>query len=710
MAKKSKKKSAEKHGKHQVKKDETLQNDAALIKEDVEKLPVEPVEADTDITEENELNHEAEQTHNETEEFLSDEEEPESVEKVLEESEETKAQEHHSEKKSKKKAKQHHKPVMEVTPVEPTEPVETEEERMAKLEAKKKTLAVIKKVAIGVGIFVVVIGLFAGFLAYSNQRIFPRTQIIGMDIGSSQLNKVKENLTLKANEYLKAPIAFDYNGKQVPLTPEQLGIELDLEQTVKSIPVFSLENPDIGGVTGSIFMPKKLTFQYKLNENKALQLLRKSFELDAKAPQNASLSYKDKKFQVNPEKTGIVIDKKSLLDNLDTNVSQLESSAIALVTVTQEPTVAAVELEKQQASLTPLLQKSITLFHGTEKMTLPLIEHLDAVEFVRAGDTVDGQHAASSDKIEIQLNQTKLDPFLVENLIKDLEVVASPVSISTNAEGKVLFDGKAEDGKVVPREALYAKLNQAVNKSEAKVEVPLDTQKATVTISEDLQKLGITELLSTGYTTYFGSPANRMHNINVGIAKYNGLLIKPGEEFSFNTTLGAVDGRSGYKMEKVIKGNKAEYEYGGGICQVSTTLYRGLLYAGLPITARRAHTWKVSYYSQVLGPGLDATIYLGGQDLKFMNDTGNTLLLQSFTDGAKAYFKIYGTSDGRTVKLDGPFGGGLSYRWVQHIFDKDGKEIKTETITSKYIPMPVEAPKTENPTPPAAAVPPKSTF
>jgi vancomycin resistance protein YoaR len=103
-------------------------------------------------------------------------------------------------------------------------------------------------------------------------------------------------------------------------------------------------------------------------------------------------------------------------------------------------------------------------------------------------------------------------------------------------------------------------------------------------------------------------------------------LIAPDAEFSFNDVLGPVEPGSGFKMEKVIKKDKAEYELGGGICQVSTTMYRAILQAGLPITERKPHSWKVSYYGQSMGHGLDATIYPGVSDLKFLNDTGNYLL------------------------------------------------------------------------------------
>lgn len=194
-------------------------------------------------------------------------------------------------------------------------------------------------------------------------------------------------------------------------------------------------------------------------------------------------------------------------------------------------------------------------------------------------------------------------------------------------------------------------------------------------------------LIATGHTSFVGSHTGRVHNINTGISKYNGLLVKPGETFSFNDHLGPVDAEHGYLPEKVIKENKVAQEYGGGLCQVSSTAYRAALLGGLKIAERAPHSWRVNYYEQVLGPGLDATIYPGSHDFKFVNDTPGYILIQSYTEGEHAYFKFYGTDDGRKATLDGPYGKGLSFKWYRNLTSKDGVASK-ETIVSNYRPMP----------------------
>lgn len=169
--------------------------------------------------------------------------------------------------------------------------------------------------------------------------------------------------------------------------------------------------------------------------------------------------------------------------------------------------------------------------------------------------------------------------------------------------------------------------------------------------ADSMKKLGINTLLARGESNFDGSSTNRVKNIEVGAAKFHGVLIKPGEEFSFNNILGEVDASTGYLPELVIKNHRTVYEYGGGLCQISTTLFRAVVLAGLPITERRPHDFPVRYYSP---QGFDATIYPGIVDLKFKNDTPEHLLIQSKIAGKKLFFEIYGSSDGRKIALDGP--------------------------------------------------------
>ncbi len=200
--------------------------------------------------------------------------------------------------------------------------------------------------------------------------------------------------------------------------------------------------------------------------------------------------------------------------------------------------------------------------------------------------------------------------------------------------------------------------------------------------------LGINELLARGESDFKGSPKNRLHNIKIGVKQMQGVILKPGEEFSFNKYLGPVEEAQGFLPELVIKRTGTVPELGGGLCQVSSTTFRAAMNAGLPITQRKNHAYAVQYYSP---QGTDATIYPGVVDLKFINDTpAHMLIWPYFKETTKLVFEFYGTKDNRKVTLEKPIqydkktDGSLKAEWTR-VVEKDG-QIATSTFKSIYLP------------------------
>jgi vancomycin resistance protein YoaR len=546
--------------------------------------------------------------------------------------------------------------------------------------------------------------------AYFSEKTLANTFVGDVKIGMLPAETAKLKIQEAADKYLKQPLDFTYNGRSVTLTPQDLGIGISADKTANKLPVRHLAEANTFEILGSFIAPRHISASLSMNDEKILQKLEKSLDLEAARAKDARLTMKDGQFEVVSESPGEKINGEKLLAALQNDVGNFNSAPITVELEEEMPRITAEKLASQKEQIQELLKKQITLKYGAKKLKINLLDHLDAVGVkttteVKLGQTgitlpyaVPEEESSSfkNDKLQVvtkteaEIIPSKIDDYLRENFIKDIESPASAVNISRGKDGKITIEGKGEDGKSVPEDRLMAAINAAVNSGSSIVQAPVMTEKAPVNISEDLSRLGIKELLATGHTSYYGSPPNRIHNIDIGIAKYNGVLVKPGEEFSFNALLGEVDASGGYLPEKVIKQNKIEIEYGGGICQVSTTLYRAILLAGLPITERNPHSWKVAYYGQVLGDGLDATIYLGVSDVKFINDTPASLLIQAYSEGANAYFKLYGTSDGRTARLEGPFGGGLHYKWYR-IINKNGQEIK-ESIVSNYKPIPAPEP------------------
>ncbi len=229
------------------------------------------------------------------------------------------------------------------------------------------------------------------------------------------------------------------------------------------------------------------------------------------------------------------------------------------------------------------------------------------------------------------------------------------------------------------------------------IRTAIETEQDTVTLpvqtilpeisATDPKDLGLNELIAEGTTNFRGSPKNRVFNINRALEQYQSVIIAPGENFSFVKQLGDVDGEHGYLPELVIKNNKTEPEFGGGICQVSSTMFRTAIYAGMKITARRNHAYPVSYYKPY---GMDATVYIPKPDLNFTNNTpGNVLILSSVT-GTSLTFRFYGTNDGRKVEIDGPHilesnpDGSMKTIFSQKVTDATGTILFNDEFPSNY--------------------------
>ncbi|TSC66013.1 MAG: hypothetical protein G01um101477_260 [Candidatus Doudnabacteria bacterium Gr01-1014_77] len=203
----------------------------------------------------------------------------------------------------------------------------------------------------------------------------------------------------------------------------------------------------------------------------------------------------------------------------------------------------------------------------------------------------------------------------------------------------------------------------------------------------DTNDMGINELIAFGESNYSGSPANRIFNIKVGVNKEKGTILAQGETFSFNKYLGPVDGEHGFLPELVIKKEGTVPEFGGGLCQVSSTMFRAAMKAGFPITERRNHSYAVQYYAP---QGTDATIYPGSQDLKFINDSPAHILIWPVLEkGNHLRFYIYGTKDERKVEFDAPYtydkqpDGSMKANWGRTVTTTDGT-IKKEVFKSVY--------------------------
>lgn len=227
--------------------------------------------------------------------------------------------------------------------------------------------------------------------------------------------------------------------------------------------------------------------------------------------------------------------------------------------------------------------------------------------------------------------------------------------------GRVTVFQPSEDGQEVDLKALNGSLIYQgsrlfySNQKSINIPIPVTILKPAIT-TESINNFGIKELIGVGTSHFAHSIPSRIYNINLATSKFNGVLVAPDEIFSFDKVLGDVTAYTGYQQAYIIQNGRTILGDGGGVCQVSTTFFRAILNAGLPVVERHAHSYRVGYYEEDSPPGIDATVYYPSVDLKFKNDTGHYILIQTAIDpdNLELTFSLYGTRDGRTVQIGTP--------------------------------------------------------
>jgi len=223
--------------------------------------------------------------------------------------------------------------------------------------------------------------------------------------------------------------------------------------------------------------------------------------------------------------------------------------------------------------------------------------------------------------------------------------------------GKVIEFKTHKNGTKIQSEELYIELNAAIqtitsNTPNKQVVLKDEIVEPEITLAE-ANDLGIEELIGEGVSDYSHSISSRIHNIILATSKFNGLIVPKDSTFSFNSNIGDISASTGYQPSYIIKEGRTVLGDGGGVCQVSTTVFRAALNTGLPIISRTAHAYRVSYYENDSEPGFDATIFTPSVDFKFRNNTPGAILIETEIDKANKIlkFKFYGRSDGRRVEL-----------------------------------------------------------
>ena len=512
-------------------------------------------------------------------------------------------------------------------------------------------------IAIFLFLAILVSAVYFKFTKEYKDRIYPNVYIGKENVGGLTKMETLKILEKHVNSLSQNGIIFSYLDHKtvlLPLTTSPQGevtyqlINFDLNKTVDNAyavgrglnVLINLKNK-----LGAGKKDKQIPVEVMIDQTKIKNYLADDFSIYETPAKNAELSYEYDKnndkysFTVLEEKSGTVANYDSGLEKLKNNLAKFDNSIITLDNQIQNPTIYKRDCIDIETKVKIFFDRMpITLrYDGEEKIigTSTLVKWLGLL--------------IESDQITVGLNPDLVKNYLKENIasVVDKKPANSKFTIKN---GRVTEFQTNQDGKELDIEASFTKINDALNNNSKEAELVINVIKSEVK-DENVNELGIEEIIGTGHSNFSGSSANRRHNIKTGANALNGVLIKPGEEFAVMKTLAPIDATTGYLTELVIKQNKTIPEYGGGLCQIGTTMFRAALASGLPITERRNHSYRVSYYEPA---GTDATIYDPWPDLKFVNDTNNYILIQARIEGNDLYFDFWGKKDGRMATTTYP--------------------------------------------------------
>lgn len=540
--------------------------------------------------------------------------------------------------------------------------------------AKSHQRTVWLKTVIGTVLVLVSLILIAGWIAiavsmFYKDKIYPGVYVGSLDLGGKTKEEARAILE-KEIDKLKSGVAFSFQDKKVVVSLSSVSFDGSLAYQLFSPDVDKTINKTISQGRQDFFvnnLSKQMScwilgcgvdLVVDYNKPKILELLKDQFGSFESPARDASLVWEDNgTWRIEPEKFGQRFDYGAVFASFESTLKQAKNEPVRLILEEDAPKIFSAEVGDLTEPINNILAKApLTIkFSTPSSLSTSASGEVSQSWVAQKGDIrswlgLKKEYQKNGKSVTVDINNDLLKKYLDRRIAP--MVNQSPLQAKfTMQDGRVTLFQSARDGQEIDVEATAEAIRQALTYEptpdktrEAVLGVKVALSDTTVNGTNDL---GIYEIIGTGTSTFTGSPANRRHNIKVGAKALDGLLIKPGEEFSLVKALGEIDAKSGYLQELVIKQNKTIPEYGGGLCQIGTTLFRTVLDSGLPVTERRNHSYRVQYYEPA---GTDATIYDPWPDFKFINDSGNYILIQTRIVGNQAIFDFWGKRDGRTVE------------------------------------------------------------
>ena len=511
----------------------------------------------------------------------------------------------------------------------------------------------------GILIFVLVIGIATtSFRAIYSGRIFPNIQIGWINLSGQAPIDAADLLKREIQYPEQGEITLQYDDLSWTATPAELGLFFS--------PQFNAELAFNTGREGNI--ARRIAAQIQILRHG--MILAPQFVMDEKTGSEylaglaadvnqpvmeASLELDGLEVLVQPGQIGREMDIQASLEVVGLQMQSMQDGSIPLIVTETYPVIldvtAQAEFARQILSQPLLLQIPDAADNDPGPWSIQPDKLVEMMIIERINTDNGGEY-------RIALDSEALREYLVG---REGTINRNPKS------ARMYFDDEIKELVLIEEDetGLVLDINQSIIDIQAQllegthaIDLAVEKTFPGVTSEHTAEELGIIELVSSQISYFYGSDGSRINNIATAAAKFHGIFIAPGETFSMAEQLGDVSLDEGYSEAWIILGDRTIKGVGGGVCQVSTTLFRTVFFGGYQVVERHPHAYRVLYYEQNPNgsnnpklAGLDATVYVPIVDFKFTNDSDHWLLMETYVyeDYRQLLWKFYSTSDGRTV-------------------------------------------------------------
>ncbi len=507
--------------------------------------------------------------------------------------------------------------------------------------------------------FAVIITWTLGYQLIYAGRIFPGVSVAGVDLSGLS----RDDAAVKLNQTLSYPITgkvlFRDGENAWVASPAELGMVFDPSSSAVTAYKLGRSGGLFGALAGQIRAAGRgisVAPVIIFDQRVAYQYLNQISSQINQPVMEASLSLEGTNVVAKPGQVGRELKIDATLIYLAAQLQTFSDGEVPLVVQEIQPQILDVSAQADAARQILSQPLTLTIPNTTEGDSGPyiytpeVVANLITVQRVQNGDQEGVQVALSPKGLRDMLVPVKDQ---VDRLPSDAKFIFN------DGTGQLDLIEDSKVGRALDVDASIKAINDAIGRGEHTASLVVNEAQPRVSGTATGQELGITQLIHSETSYFYGSSAARIQNIEAAAKQFHGILVAPGETFSMGEHLGDVSLDNGFAEALIIYGGRTIKGIGGGVCQVSTTLFRTVFNAGFPIVERTPHAYRVSYYEETSSggvdprlAGLDATVYFPLVDFKFKNDSPYWILMETYMGSGSLTWKFYSTSDGRSVTWD----------------------------------------------------------